>query len=96
MIPVRLQRAAKAAPLWGRVFGAPEWSQFGAQETGADAGQAGQPTQGGPPAEHIFTLWARVLAGELTMDTAIKASQRLETPDASALKGQALSASSWR
>jgi len=86
MIPVRLQRAATAAPLWARVFGMPEWFRFGAQETGADAGQAGQPTQGEPPAEHIFTLWARVLAGELTMDTAITAAQRLETPDASALK----------
>ena len=86
MVPVRLQRAAKAAPLWARVFGTPEWFQFGAKETGADAGQAGQPAQGEPPAEHIFTLWARVLAGELTMEMAIKAAQQLETPNASALK----------
>ena len=66
-----------------------EWTDFGSLGSG-DAQSAPQapagPLPAGPPAEDIFTLWARVLAGELTEDAAATAAAGLRTVADTALR----------
>jgi hypothetical protein len=73
MIPPRLRRAAVVAPMWARFFGTTEWFDFGSLGgQPAPSGRLADPPPVGLPWEDIFTLWARVLVGELTQDAAAK------------------------
>ena len=87
VIPARLRRAAAAAPMWARFFGTTEWFDFGSLggQPAPGGRHVGQPWAGGLPEEDIFTLWARVLDGELTVDAAVGSAARLETVADSAL-----------
>ncbi len=86
IIPARLRRAGAAAPMWARFFGTTEWFDFGSlRGQPAPGGLLAEPPSAGPPGGDIFTLWAQVLAGELTQEAAAKAAAQLEMVTDSAL-----------
>jgi hypothetical protein len=96
MIPARLQRAAAMAPMWARFFGRAEWFDFGslggqpppqrpARRRLARRRAAQPPPAVGLPEEDVFTLWARAMVGELTVEAATASAGRLEAISDSAL-----------